>query len=40
MKMENELRAREPGTVAEIEVRAGDVVDRDQVLVTLEAETP
>ena len=38
MKMENELRAREAGTVAAIAVRPGDVVDRDQVLVTLEAE--
>lgn len=38
MKMENELHAHEAGTVADIAVRAGDVVDRDQVLVTLEAE--
>ncbi len=39
MKMENELRAREPGRVAGIAVRPGDVVDRDQILATLEADT-
>ena len=39
MKMENELRARDAGTVDEISVRAGDVVDRDHVLVTLQPES-
>ena len=40
MKMENELRARDAGTVDEITVRAGDVVDRDHLLVTLAPESP
>ena len=38
MKMENELRAPDAGTVREVAVRAGDVVDRDEVLVTLTPE--
>ncbi|WP_419166370.1 acetyl-CoA carboxylase biotin carboxyl carrier protein subunit [Candidatus Palauibacter sp.] len=39
MKMENELRAEGPGTVGEIAVRPGDIVDRDQRLVTLATES-
>ena len=39
MKMENELCAPESATVAGIAVTSGDVVDRDQVLITLEAES-
>lgn len=38
MKMENELRAGDAGTVGDVAVRAGDVVDREQVLVTLAPE--
>ena len=40
MKMENELRAGDAGIVDEVAVRAGDVVDREQVLVTLAPEGP
>jgi len=37
MKMENELRAEGAGTVASVEVSAGQAVDRDEVLVRFEA---
>jgi len=37
MKMENELRAEAPATVKEIHVRAGDPVEKDQVLVEFQA---
>ncbi|WP_419161899.1 biotin/lipoyl-containing protein [Candidatus Palauibacter sp.] len=40
MKMENELRSEGSATVAEIRVGPGDIVDRDDVLVTLEPEKP
>jgi len=35
MKMQNELTAREAGTVKEVHVSAGQTVDQNQVLVTL-----
>lgn len=38
MKMENELRAEGPGTVATVAVTAGEAVNREDVLVTFEAE--
>jgi biotin carboxyl carrier protein len=38
MKMENELRAEGPGTVATVAVVAGEAVNREDVLVTFEAE--
>lgn len=38
MKMENELRAGDAGIVGDVAVRTGDVVDREQVLVTLTPE--
>jgi len=36
MKMENELRVEGPGTVSAVAVRAGETVDRDDLLVTFE----
>jgi pyruvate carboxylase subunit B len=38
MKMENQLKAPGPGRVAEIKVTAGQVVEKGQVLIRLEAE--
>jgi biotin carboxyl carrier protein len=37
MKMENELRASAPGVVRTIRVRAGEAVEKGQVLVEFEA---
>ena len=39
MKMENELRAERDGVLAEVHVAEGATVDRDDVLVTFEADT-
>jgi biotin carboxyl carrier protein len=39
MKMENELRAERDGTVKAVHVEAGDDVEKDQVLVEIEAST-
>jgi propionyl-CoA carboxylase alpha chain len=39
MKMENELRAERDGTVTAVHVKAGDDVEKDQVLVEIEAGT-
>ena len=36
MKMENEIRATTPGTVAEVRVSAGQKVEQGQVLVVVE----
>jgi biotin carboxyl carrier protein len=36
MKMENELRAKGPGTVAELKVKVGDTVELNQVLLTFQ----
>lgn len=36
MKMENELRARQSGTVRTVHVKPGDDVEKDQVLVEIE----
>jgi pyruvate carboxylase subunit B len=37
MKMENELRSTGAGVVSRVRVRPGDAVEKDQVLVDLEA---
>jgi propionyl-CoA carboxylase alpha chain len=37
MKMENELRAEAAGRVVRIAVKTGDTVNKDQVLIELEA---
>ncbi|MHB1193768.1 MAG: acyl-CoA carboxylase biotin carboxyl carrier protein subunit [Longimicrobiales bacterium] len=37
MKMENELKAEAPGVVARIHVRPGQAVEKDQVLIELQA---
>jgi biotin carboxyl carrier protein len=36
MKMENELHARQGGTVRAVHVKPGDDVEKDQVLVEIE----
>jgi len=37
MKMENELKAVAPGVVARVHVTPGQTVEKDQVLIELEA---